>query len=335
MTIPTPVELAGCMHAVSLPMITPFRGITQREILIFDGPDGLCEWSPFSEYADQEAATWLQSTIEQGWGQESLQIPPGLPDTLGVNGTLPALDAALVPEFMKTLHTPTTVKIKVGGPGSSLASDVARVEAVRTVLGPEGRIRVDANGCWTLDEAEHAIRAMETFDVDYVEQPVVSLPDMAELRRRITRLGIQIAADESIRRLSDIDTVLEAKACDLIVLKVQPLGGIRKSLDIAQKAAAAGVEVVVSSALESSVGIYYGAVLATLLSHQGYPPHDSGLGTVSLFESDVVTTPLIPHSGELRITQPVLDQALVEHYAMTPEREQWWSDRLMRCFALL
>lgn len=333
MSSPSLHDLQAMAHAVSIPMTTPFRGITTREALIFDAPDGPAEWSPFLDYDDAEAATWLSSSLEQGFHQD--QIPTTTPGTIRVNGTVPAIDAADVPAFVAGLGSPTCIKVKVGGPGSTRATDVARVRAVRDALGATGRIRIDANGSWTLDEAEHAIREMEPLDLDYVEQPVESVSDMAVLRQRMSELGIGIAADESIRRSSDITTVLEAKACDVVVLKVQPLGGIAKALAIADRAREAGCDVVVSSALETSVGLHYGAKLHQILSTNQPYSLDAGLGTASFLDGDVVTTPLVAHAGALSVTPPVLDTELLARYAMTTERREWWLGRLERCLGLV
>ncbi len=171
--------------------------------------------------------------------------------------------------------------------------DVARVGAVRDALGPGGRIRIDANGAWTLDEAEHAIREMEMLDLDYVEQPVTGLSDMAELRRRISRLGIQVAADESIRRFGDIDAVIASEACDVVIVKVQPLGGLSATRQVAHQALDAGLEVVVSSALESSVGLYRGAQMVGWLQDTFGTVLDAGLGTQGFLSADVVSEPLV------------------------------------------
>jgi o-succinylbenzoate synthase len=333
MSSPSLRDLQAIAHAVSIPMTTPFRGITTREALIFDAPDGPAEWSPFLDYDEAEAATWLSSTLEQGFHQD--RVPTTTPGSIRVNGTVPAIDAADVPAFLAGLGSPTCVKIKVGGPGSTRATDVARVRAVRDALGATGRIRIDANGSWTLDEAEHAIREMEPLDLDYVEQPVESVSDMAVLRQRMSELGIGIAADESIRRSSDITTVLEAKACDVVVLKVQPLGGIVKALAIADQAREAGCDVVVSSALETSVGLHYGAKLHQILSTNRPQSLDAGLGTASFLAGDVVTTPLLAHAGQLPVTPPVLDADSLARFAMTNQRREWWLGRLERCLALV
>lgn len=334
MSIPSCDELRSLAHSVSLAMTTPFRGITHREALIFDAPDGPAEWSPFLEYDDAEAATWLSCALEQGFGQDRVPEVATLEGTIRVNGTLPALPAAEVAGFLDALGMPTTVKVKVAGPESHRADDVQRVRAVREALGPTGRIRLDANAAWGVDEAEHAIREMEPFDIDYVEQPVESVADMAVLRARITRLGIGVAADESIRRTSDIAAVIAAGACDVVVVKVQPLGGIAPALRVIEQARAAGLEVVLSSALETSLGVHYGARLQLWLGATA-TPLDAGLGTASLFHSDVLTTPLIPHGGQLRVSTPELDYAALRTNAMTEDRREWWFARLERCLALV
>jgi O-succinylbenzoate synthase len=176
---------------------------------------------------------------------------------------------------------------------------------------------------------------MESLDLDYVEQPVESVADMAVLRQRMSELGIGIAADESIRRSSDIDTVVEAQACDVVVLKVQPLGGIQKALAIAAKAREAGCDVVVSSALETSVGLHYGAKLHQILSTNQPHSLDAGLGTGTFLSGDVVTRPLHAHAGELPVTPPVLDAEALRRYAMSEDRREWWLGRLERCLALV
>jgi O-succinylbenzoate synthase len=323
-------DILPLAHVVSIPLTTPFRGLNTREALLFQGPEGPAEWSPFLEYDDAEAATWLRAALEQSWDKS-----PPAPATVRVNGTIPAVPAQSVAGLLAGAGMPTTVKVKVGGPGTTLVEDVARVSAVRDALGPTGRIRLDANGSWTLDEAEHAIREMELLDLDYIEQPVSELSDMAELRRRITRLGIQVAADESIRRLSDIDAVIAAGACDVVVLKVQPLGGLEATQRVAEKALSAGLEVVVSSALETSVGLYRGAQMVGWLEGATSVVLDAGLGTQSFLAEDVVRKPLFAQAGLLEITPPVLDEAKVFRLLASAERTDWWHQRLERCVALV
>jgi len=335
MTKPSFADLARVAHPVGVDLVTPFRGISTREAIIFDAPMGPSEWSPFLEYEDSEATTWLESALEQGWHQADGSGAPQGPTSLVVNGTIPALEPSDIADFVVGLGIPHTVKVKVGGVGSTRALDVARVKAVRDILGPSGRIRLDANGSWTLDEAEHAIREMESFDIDYVEQPVASVEDLAELRRRISRLGIQVAADESIRRSFDLNQVVAEEAADIAVLKVQPLGGIAKTLELAQTAHANGVSVVVSSALETSVGLYYGVMLHQRLLDLGLNPLDPGLGTASLLASDVVQNPLLATAGVMSVTPPVLDPTALAQLALPPERADWWLARLERCHSAL
>jgi len=330
MNVPTLEELIARSHVVSLPLTTPFRGLTHREAIIFDAEVSPAEWSPFLEYDDGEAARWLASAIEQGWTPS----PWGkdLPTQIHVNGTIPAVSPDHVEALIERAGHPRTVKVKVGGPGTTLADDVARVAEVRRVLGPTGRIRIDANGSWNVDEAEHAIRAMEPLDLDYVEQPVTSVPEMADIRSRISRLGIQVAADESIRRWSDLESVIAAEACDLVVLKVQPLGGLEATRALINTAEAAGLGVVLSSALDTSVGLYQAAQLQAHLEHTRDQWHDAGLGTGSFFGNDIVTTPLIPQGGVMTISPPELDDDAVQRFSASPERTEWWQQRLLRCW---
>lgn len=323
-------DIIPLAHVVSIPLTTPFRGLVTREALIIEGPEGLAEWSPFLEYDDTEAATWLRAALEQAF-----TAAPSAPETIRVNGTIPAVPANQVLTLLEASGMPTCVKVKVGGPGTTLLDDVARVSAVRDALGPAGRIRLDANGSWTLDEAEHAIREMELLDLDYVEQPVAGLSDMAELRRRITRLGIQVAADESIRRFADIDAVIAAEACDVVVLKVQPLGGLQATQRIAEKALNAGLEVVVSSALETSVGLYRGAQMVGWLGGTGSAVLDAGLGTHSLLADDPVTEPLFAYAGVISPATLTLDATKLAALDAGGMRTAWWHERLTRCLDLL
>ena len=333
MSTPSLEELRSSVHPLVLPMRIPFRGLQEREVLLFEGPKGLAEWSPFVEYDDDEASRWLQCALEQGWGEPVVPEPPD-GARIRINGTLGAIPASEVESAITLLGHPRTIKVKVAGPFSTITEDIERVNEVRRVLGTEGRIRIDANGHWSLDEAEHAIRQMEHADLEYVEQPVTALHDMAELRRRLQSLGILIAADESIRRWSDLEAVIAAEACDVAVLKVQPLGGIASSLALITTAVSAGLEVVLSSALESSVGIYYAASLQHYLAKKG-PVLDAGLGTVSFLTEDPVRDPLVASGDVLELRRPILDRDKLQDLSMPKERHEWWAERLERCFARL
>ena len=279
-SLPSLAELLATARVVSLPLVTRFRGIDVREAVLFEGPEGWTEFSPFLEYDDAEACVLAR-------GGDRLRLdgrqPAALRDRIPVNATVPAVDAAAVAGVLARFDGCRTAKVKVAEAGQRLADDVARVRAVREAMGPEGRIRVDANGGWNLDEAEHAIHALAEFDLEYVEQPCASVDELAELRRRVKYLGIPIAADESVRKAADPLAVARAGAADILVIKAQPLGGVRRALEIV---AEAGLPAVVSSALDTSVGLAMGAALAAALPELDY---DCGLGTAALLAADVVS----------------------------------------------
>jgi O-succinylbenzoate synthase len=274
--------------AYDIPMRVRFRGQDRRQGLLIQGSAGWGEFSPFPEYDVVESARWLAAAMEaanDGW-------PPPLRTRIPVNTTVPAVG----PEQAHVLVTAsgcTTAKVKVAEAGQPLADDIARVEAVRDALGPGGQIRVDANGGWSLDEAATALLQLTKFGLEYAEQPVASLSDMAALRRRV---DVRLAADESVRKADDPLRISGLEAADIVVLKVQPLGGVRSCLEIAE---ACGLPVVVSSALETSVGIAAGVALAAALPDL---PFACGLGTVPLLDGDVCTASLVPVEGALPVT---------------------------------
>ncbi len=304
------------LHVLSIPMRTRFRGITVREVALVRGPAGWGEWSPFLEYDATEAASWwrcAQESAAQEW-------PEARRTSIPVNVTVPAVG----PEQAHAIVLAggcRTAKVKVAEPGQSLAEAEARLEAVRDALGPQGAIRVDANGLWSLDEAVSAIRALEVAagGLEYVEQPVATVEDLAVVRRRV---DVRIAADESIRRAADPYRVRDLEAADVAVLKVQPLGGVQACLRIAEDI---GLPVVVSSALETSVGIAAGVALAAALPEL---PFACGLATVQLLTDDVATAPLLPVDGMLPVGRPVVDEAALRRLAAAPERVAHWEARL-------
>ncbi len=326
--IPTLAELLERAHVVSLGLVAPFRGISERESVIIRGEAGWTEFSPFDDYSDAECVSWLHAAVEFGWSGDLLEST-GHVGTIPVNATVPAVQPEQVARILARFEGCRTVKVKVGGPGTTLADDVARVREVRRLMGAEGRIRVDANGTWNVDEAEHALHSLAEFDLEYVEQPCASIRELAELRERTHYMGIPIAADESVRRESDPLEVARAGAADILVIKVQPLGGITRALDIVR---AAGLPAVVSSALESSVGLSMGAQLAARLPQLEF---DCGLGTAALLTGDVTDAPLLPHGGVIDVTRPQVSDELLARHAAPPERSTWWRERLTRVHALL
>lgn len=308
------------LHVFSLPMRTRFRGIDVREgvLLRHEDEHGVRwgEWSPFLEYDAEESAPWLACALEAATGR----WPTPLRDRVPVNVTVPVVDPARAHAHVLASGC-RTAKVKVADPRSTLAQDQARLEAVRDALGPDGLIRIDVNGLWTTAQALANIPVLERAagGLEYVEQPVMAVEDLALVRRRVS---VPIAADESIRRADDPLRVRALEAADIAVLKVQPLGGVAACLRIAEQI---GLPVVVSSALETSVGIAAGVALAAALPEL---QHACGLATVNLLTDDVVTHPLLPIDGHLPTGRPVVDEQALARLAATPDRAAHWRARL-------
>jgi O-succinylbenzoate synthase len=298
----------------------------ERESLLLRGPAGWGEFCPFPEYGDAEASRWLASAIEAGWEG----FPAPLRTVIPVNATVPAVAAERVPEVLARFGRVDAVKVKVAEQGQTLDDDAARVEAVRSAL-PDAAIRVDANGGWDVPAAIAALTRLADVGLEYAEQPVPTIEGLAEVRRALQSAGVPVlvAADESVRKESDPLKVARAGAADLIVVKVAPLGGVRRALDIV---AQAGLPAVVSSALDTSVGIRAGLALAAALPEL---PYACGLGTVSLFESDVTMDPLVADDGAIRLRDVSADAGMLEQYAASAERRDWWLARLARVHAHL
>ena len=310
-------------HVFSIPMRTRFRGITEREGMLLRGPAGWGEFSPFLEYDARVAAPWLRCAREaafDGW-------PTPLRSSVPVNVTVPAVGPDQAAAIVRASNGCRTAKVKVAEPGQSRAEEQARLEAVRDALGPAGRIRIDVNGGWAVDEAVAAIGVLDRAagGLEYVEQPCASVEELAAVRRRV---DVPVAADESIRRAEDPYRVRDLEAADVAVLKVQPLGGVRACLRIAEEI---GLPVVVSSALETSVGIAAGVALAAALPSL---PFACGLATVQLLTDDVAVHPLLPRDGELPVVRPEVDPAALERVRATTEREAAWAARLEEIEAL-
>ncbi|MFM9377509.1 o-succinylbenzoate synthase [Gordonia sp. VNK21] len=312
-TVPPVDEILATAEVVALPMRTRFRGITVRETMIFRGPKGWGEFGPFTEYDDAESAPWLAAGIEAAW-----QGPlPAVREQIPVNATVPAVPADQVAAVLARYPGATTAKVKVAEPGQSLDDDVQRVAAARELV---PTVRIDANGAWDVPTAIDAIEAIG--EVEYVEQPCASVKELAVVRKSVS---VPIAADESIRRSDDPLKVARAEAADIAVLKVAPLGGIRATLAMRARL---NLDVVISSALDSAIGISAGLAAAAALPTLN---HACGLGTGALFEQDVAPS-FEMRDGVLvpRRVEPDDDLPLA-----SPERKQWWEDRLRRCHALL
>lgn len=309
---------------LALPLRTPFRQIQTREIAIFRG-QRWAEFSPFLEYGDQESSQWLRAALS--WASDPL--PALLRNSINVNATLPAVPLEKISSTLAPFGKFKTVKIKVAET-KELAEDIFRVRKVRELY-PEVKIRLDANGALDVEAALFLATQLNNLGLEYFEQPVATIAELKQLKQRLAseNINLKIAADESIRKAEDPLRVAREEAADIAVIKVQPLGGIDRALKIA---AESGLEVVVSSALESSIGISQGLHLAGALPQLDY---DCGLATAALLEADVTTQPLIPIDGAIEIRQIEPEEELLEKYAAGEERKQWWLNRIERCLALL
>lgn len=363
-----PREFFTDVRVVELPMTTRFRGITSRQVCLLRGPEGWAEFSPFPEYGPQEAHRWLAAAIEfslNPHGPAGLLTPGTSPSSappakahevppapaysgrlsgarVPVNGTVPAVSAEDVPGVLDRFDGVGVFKIKIAEHGAaSKDADVARVRAVLAAA-PNAKIRLDANGKLSIDEAVAHLRKLITLDgfvqrLEYVEQPVASVEDMARLRERLQAdselCGIRIAADENIRRSDDPLRVAQLGAADHIVVKAQPLGGVAAAVRIVQSCS---LPATVSSALESSIGLAAGAQLALALAQLGEgAAWAAGLGTASLLAADVVDHPRRPHGGAISTDPMDVSVQLAEDHRAPAEAEEWWRARLAACWKLL
>ncbi|MGH3449684.1 MAG: o-succinylbenzoate synthase [Haloechinothrix sp.] len=305
-------------HVYSIPLRTRFRGISTREGVLLRGPAGWGEFCPFADYSDAECGPWLASAVEaaeRGW-------PAPLRHRIEINATVPVLTPERARELVTTSGV-RTAKVKVADPRVSLVDDCERVAAVRDALGPRGEIRVDANAAWSTDAAVRAIRELDRAagGLQYVEQPCASIEELAAVRRKV---DVPIAADESIRRAEDPMRVAVAGAADVAVLKVAPLGGVRRALQVAE---ACGLPCVVSSAVETSVGLAAGLALAAALPELEYA---CGLGTISLLRRDVTVKSLSPVDGYLTVSGQAQAADLGHFPAADEATTDRWLDRLAR-----
>jgi o-succinylbenzoate synthase len=305
----------------ALRLRTRFRGLSERQGMVWRGAAGWAEWSPFLDYQGGQLVPWLhaaEEAAEHGW-------PAPLRTEIPVNSTIPAVAPEQAYDIARAAGC-RTAKIKVAERGQTLTDDLSRVEAVRDALGRSGRVRVDANGGWSLDEALHAVRELNRFDLEYVEQPCASVAELAELRRRLARFGrsVPIAADESIRHAQDPYEVAERQAADIAILKVQPLGGVRACLQIAEQI---GLPVVVSSALETSIGITAGLALASALPEL---PYACGLNTVALLADDLAVEPLIAVDGVIKPGDLTVDEDALDRHRPDDQVQRFWQARLVQ-----
>ncbi|MFC0581557.1 o-succinylbenzoate synthase [Micrococcoides hystricis] len=330
---PSLEELLAETHVVSIPLNTKFRGVRHREAAIFLGGNRPSEFSPFLEYHVPEAATWLAAALNYGYGPAVEQTRPTVP----VNATVPAIQPEEIPELITRYGNPDqlhTVKVKVAERGENLATDIARVRTVRDLL-PHAKVRIDANEGYSVAAALELLTEIANVELEYAEQPVAGIEDLARLREQLRARGIDtlIAADEAVRKSADPLRVAQLGAADLIVVKAQPLGGIRRARAIITEA---GLPAVISSALDTGVGINMGAALAASLPEL---PFACGLATGALYVDDILTTAsaesLYAVPGRLAPTEIAVDPEKLRQYAAAPEREQFWRERIRACFSQL
>ena len=299
-------------HPVRVPMRMKFRRVLEREALLIRGPAGWGEFSPFPEYPPSVTHRWLAAALEAActpWPEPRRTHIP-------VNVTIPAVPPPVAHDLV-TRSGCSTAKVKVAEPGQSFVEDLERVRAVRRALGPDGAIRLDCNAGWTVDEATERIAQLAAFGLEYVEQPVGTVEELLELRRRV---DVPIALDEVIRRAVDPMEVIESGAGDLLVLKVQPIGGVNRLLELARLS---GMPVVVSSALDTSVGLAAGVAAAAALPEL---PYACGLATGQLLAGDVVDEPVVPVDGRVAVTRPVPSPELLDRW----RADRQTASRLMR-----
>ena len=311
-------QLLDTLRVIALPMKTKFRGITVREVALIKGPHGWGEFSPFLEYDDAESAPWLASAIEAA----TTPKPKLYRTSIAINGTIPALnDKKKIEELVNSFPGVETFKVKVG---QNLSEDVARLAMIR-VLRPKAKLRVDVNGLWSVEDA---LRNLYTYyenigPLEYVEQPCATLEELRELKSKI-KIPVKIVGDEILRKAADPFTVDLKGAIDYLMLKVQPLGGIKRAHALAEHH---NLPVVVSSALESAVGINYGLTLAASFEEMNF---DCGLGTGSLLAADVAQLPIVDGMIEISEFEPQL-----QGLDVAPDRFEWWKNRVMRTAELL
>ena len=300
-------------------MRTRFRGITVREGVLVEGRSGWGEFSPFWDYDLAGDRAWWRAAVEAA----DREPPPAYRSSVPVNATVPAVAAAEVAAVLARFPGCTTAKVKVAEPGQDPGAELDRLAAVRDALGPSGHVRVDANGAWDVDTAITLIPAYDRAagGLEYVEQPCASVEDLAAVRRRV---DVRIAADESIRRAEDPYRVARLEAADIAVLKVAPLGGVRACLEIADRI---GLPVVVSSALDTSVGIAAGVALAAALPEL---PYACGLATVGLLGGDVVGDSMVAVDGELEVRAVQVSAGRAAAYAAEGDVRARWERRIAR-----
>ena len=327
--LPSLGDLLSLTTVVRIPLETTFRGLDYREVMLIDGPVAPGEWAAFTEYDDDEAGWWLATALEQAFihtpSSETQRPVPA-------NSIVPAMPASQVPGWLERFNGCSSVKVKVGEPGQTLQNDIDRVQAVRESVGELKGIRLDANGAWDVSGAEDALRELAVFGIDYIEQPVHSVEEMSALKARVSDLPLRLAADELVRKTHQIGH-LSKDVFDVVIIKPSPLGGLGQSRSLAFEALEAGFDVVVSSGLETSVGLSTATILATEINAATGKTTAHGLSTGLLLRDDVVTSPLVPADGYVQHAPPVLNREKLASLRAPEDRHAWWATRLEQCYS--
>ena len=301
-------SILASLKVVTLATKVNFRSVNMREVALFEGSIGWGEFSPFLEYGFEECVPWLVSAVEAAF----VVVEPPLRSEIEVNATLPAIDNyGEISQLLDTFEGVSAVKIKVG---DNLALDLARIESVRQ-LRPKARIRIDVNGLWSVEQAHQFLA--QVGEIEYVEQPCSTLEELRELK---LRTSVKIVGDEVIRKASNPFNIDLTDAVDMVMLKVAPLGGVTRALEIAKHHQ---LPVVVSSALESAVGISHGLKLAAAVPELDFA---SGLGTGSLLADDLAHLPII--GGKIKLTNVEPDIQALNNFAVSADRLNWWKNRV-------
>lgn len=282
-------------YRLRLPLRVPLGGLDYRDVTLTEGEFGWGEFSPLPGYPCDPATGWAAA----GEASDGPAWPDPVREWVDVSDVITAVEPDEAARAAAA-STCSTIKVKVGD-----ADDIDRVAAVRGAVGPHTKIRVDANGAWDVDTAVDRISRLVHFDIEMVEQPVASIEDLAAVRLRVE---VPIAADECVRGVDDARRLRLLDAADIVVLKVQPLGGVWAALAVAETA---GLPAVVTSMFESSIGLAAGLALAAALPKL---PYACGLGSAGLFHSDVVAEPLLPEGGRLRLRRTAPDPVLLARF---------------------
>lgn len=201
------------------------------------------------------------------------------------------------------------IKVKVGL-AKTIAAEVERVAALREAIGNSVKLRIDANGAWTVSQAIQTLRALEEFNLELVEQPVAAsdIEGLAQVRRSVK---IPVAADEALSSALAMRQIIEQQAADIVVIKPMLLGGLQAANRLIQQATAAGLAVFVTSSLDSGIAITAALHLSATLPQ---PRLACGLATAELLTTSLLENPPLIQNGRMYLpTKPGLGVSLDEN----------------------